>query len=85
MSLIQRIKEDSATAGLLIYPFDFDLVATALGLDLTADVMARLLAAARRTAQDFVLVHSEGHELEPLVPAGTEIPSAPEEESRPPP
>jgi hypothetical protein len=43
-------------------------VATALGLDLTADVMARLLSAARRTAPDFILVHSEGHELKPLVP-----------------
>jgi hypothetical protein len=44
-------------------------VASALGLDLTSDVMPRLLAAARRTDPEFILVHSEGHELEPLVPA----------------
>ncbi|MFG2074596.1 hypothetical protein SAMN05421874_14923 [Nonomuraea maritima] len=45
-------------------------VAAALGLDLSADVMGRLLAAARRTDPDFVLVHDDGHELTPLVPAG---------------
>ncbi|MBV2365944.1 hypothetical protein [Streptomonospora nanhaiensis] len=43
-------------------------VAAALDLDLSADVMGRLLAAARRTDPEFVLVHAEGHELEPLVP-----------------
>jgi hypothetical protein len=52
-------------------------IATALGLDLTVDVMARLLSVARRTAPDFILIHSEGHELEPLVPADPEISSAP--------
>ncbi|MDA0567029.1 hypothetical protein LG943_22310 [Streptomonospora sp. S1-112] len=45
-------------------------VAAALGLDLSADVMGRLLAAARRTEPDFVLVHTEGHELDPIVPRG---------------
>jgi hypothetical protein len=44
-------------------------VASGLGLDLTSDVMTRLLSAARRTDPEFILVHSEGHELEPLVPA----------------
>ncbi|SFP11749.1 hypothetical protein SAMN04489713_111367 [Actinomadura madurae] len=44
-------------------------VASRLGLDLTSDVMTRLLSAARRTDPDFILVHAEGHELEPLVPA----------------
>ncbi|WP_412515784.1 hypothetical protein K8Z49_29435 [Actinomadura madurae] len=44
-------------------------MASGLGLDLTSDVMARLLSAARRTDPEFILVHSEGHELEPLVPA----------------
>jgi hypothetical protein len=44
-------------------------VASVLGLDLESDVMARLLSAARRTDPEFILVHSEGHELEPMVPA----------------
>ncbi|MFI7611340.1 hypothetical protein ACIBP6_08995 [Nonomuraea terrae] len=48
-------------------------VAAALGLDLTADVMGRLLAAARRTDPDFILVHDEGHELTPIVPAAAAV------------
>ncbi|GAA5177158.1 hypothetical protein GCM10023322_01140 [Rugosimonospora acidiphila] len=51
-------------------------IATALDLDLGVDVIARLLSAARRTDPDFILVHSEGHELEPLVPADSGISSA---------
>lgn len=44
-------------------------VASGLGLDLASDVMARLLSAARRTDPEFILVHSDGHELKPMVPA----------------
>ncbi|GAA2424868.1 hypothetical protein GCM10010191_41370 [Actinomadura vinacea] len=42
-------------------------VAAALDLDLTADVLARLLSAARRTVPEFILLGPEGDEIEPLV------------------